>query len=208
MFLEVHTKTKTHSWGLALVHVNLKDIIKSLFYPPHSVALPPFSLPLPPSFSVPFSPSQPSSLLILIEEETWSFHDSAADTMPSAMMAIRQTVPPLSLYSTDINRKKTGLSSKVHVDLSFVALLTFQIASFVFERERILQRKITLNRFQCRSEQISINEFSNSEFAQLLQLTFWGLWTTENNKKDLGNLYTIYFFNHINYLSQAWPQEN
>lgn len=112
MFLEVHTKTKTHSWGLALVHVNLKDIIKSLFYPPHSVALPPFSLPLPPSFSVPFSPSQPSSLLILIEEETWSFHDSAADTMPSAMMAIRQTVPPLSLYSTDINRKKNGIIVK------------------------------------------------------------------------------------------------
>lgn len=65
-------KQKTHSWGSALVHLNLRDIIKSLFYPPRWVP-PPFSLPLPPSFSVPFTPSPPSSLFILIEEETWSF---------------------------------------------------------------------------------------------------------------------------------------
>lgn len=105
IFLEVHRKTKTHSWSLALVHVKLKEIIKSLLFPSFS-HLPLFSLQLPLPISEPFSPSLPSSLLILMEEETWSFHDSAADTMPPAMMSIRQTVLLLSLYYTDITRKK------------------------------------------------------------------------------------------------------
>lgn len=41
-------KQKTHSWGSALVHLNLRDIIKSLFYPPRWV--PPPVLAATPSF--------------------------------------------------------------------------------------------------------------------------------------------------------------
>lgn len=75
-----------------------------------------------------------------MEEETWSFHDSAAtaaavaataaaaaDTLPSAKMAIRQTVPPLSPSSTDINReKKDGIiiKSARWSELFFIAHFT------------------------------------------------------------------------------------
>lgn len=99
MFLEVHRKTKTCS---ALARVKLKEIIKSLLFAPFS-RLPLFA---PPSVSEPSSPSQPSPLLILMEEETRSFHDSVADTVPPATVSIRRTVLLLSFYSTDIARKK------------------------------------------------------------------------------------------------------
>lgn len=65
-------------------------------------------------FHIPFSPLQTSSLLILIEAETWAFHDSAADTMLSATMSIRQTMPLLSPYSTSINSEKGILIKSAH----------------------------------------------------------------------------------------------
>lgn len=80
--------------------LNLKAIIKSLLPLSSSHSFPVLTATPPSPSSVILSLSLPLSLLILIAEETWSFYNSAADTVPLAMMPIRQTVPLLSTFAT------------------------------------------------------------------------------------------------------------
>lgn len=111
IFLEVHRKTTTHSGSLALVHVKLKEIIKSLLFPSFS-RLPLFSLQLPLPISQPFFPSLPSSLLILMEEETRGPSTSPQLTRCPRLWCRSGKLCSLYLFITQTSPEKKGVIIK------------------------------------------------------------------------------------------------
>lgn len=125
-----HTN-KTHSKCFVWLHVILLDISKSLFHPQLSVACPlVFSLLLPLSFSVPFSPLANITFnldrggdKVLLRLSSW--HNALGDD------GDQEKLCHCYLFIPQTSTEKRGSLFEAHVSLRFVVLLTFPAALFV-----------------------------------------------------------------------------